>query len=137
MTISFFIKTGELQKLIDEGLRGVTSNPTIFEKAIAGSSDYGSALEELAKADKSIEEIYETLAVDDIGRAADLFRTVYDTTNGLDGWVSLEVSPPLAHDTEKTIQEARWLFAQLNRPNVMIKVPATPEGIPAITYWQS
>ncbi len=137
MTISFFIKTGELQKLIDEGVRGITSNPTIFEKAIAGSSDYSSALEDFAKADKSIEEIYEMLAINDLGKAADLFRTVYDTTNGLDGWISLEVSSTLAHDTEKIIQDARRLFVQLSRPNVMIKVSATPEGISAITHWQS
>ena len=128
-----FITTGELQRLIDEGLRGITSNPTIFERAIAGSADYDAALKELADAKKSIEETYESLVLEDIGRAADLFRHVYEFTDGLDGYVSLEVNPKLAHDTNGTIQEARRLFAKLNRPNVMIKVPATPAAIPAIT----
>jgi transaldolase/glucose-6-phosphate isomerase len=128
-----FIDSGELQQLIDRGIRGVTSNPTIFEKAIAGSADYDSALKELAADGKSDQEIYETLALEDIGRAADLFRPAYDATDGMDGYVSLEVSPTLAHDSEGTVQEGRRLFTVLNRPNVMIKVPATAAGIPAIT----
>ncbi len=128
-----FIDSGELQQLIDRGIRGVTSNPTIFEKAIAGSADYDSALKELAAAGKSDQEIYEALVIEDIGRAADLFRPVYDATDRQDGYVSLEVSPTLARDTEGTIDEGRRLFSTLNRPNVMIKVPATPQGIPAIT----
>lgn len=128
-----FITSGELQALIDKGLRGLTSNPSIFEKAIAGSADYDDDLRKLVKENKSVGEIYEALALDDISRAADLLRPVYDATDGLDGYVSLEVSPKLAHDTQGTIEEARRLFSALNKPNVMIKVPATPEGIPAIT----
>lgn len=128
-----FIDSGELQQLIDRGIRGVTSNPTIFEKAIAGSADYDHAMKELVAAGKSDQEIYETLVIEDIGRAADLFRPVYDATDGYDGYVSLEVNPTLAHDTDGTIEEGRRLFATLHRPNVMIKVPATPQGIPAIS----
>jgi len=127
-----FITSGELQALIDEGLRGVTSNPTIFEKAIAGSTDYDDALHRLVGEGKTVEQIYEAMALDDIRRAADLLRPVYEQTDGADGYVSLEVNPSLAHDTEGTIAEARRLFAALDRPNVMIKVPATPAGIPAI-----
>jgi transaldolase len=127
------ITSGELQKLIDKGIRGITSNPAIFEKAIAGSDDYDEAIKKLIKAPKSIDEIYESLAIEDISMAADLLRDVYDTTSGKDGYVSLEVNPHLANDTRKTIAEARRLFETLNRPNVMIKVPATAAGIPAIT----
>jgi len=127
-----FITSGELQTLIDDGLRGVTSNPSIFEKAIAGSTDYDEDLHRLVDEGQSVDEIYEALALDDIRRAADLLRPVYDRTGGADGYVSLEVSPTLAHDTEGTIAEARRLFTALGRPNVMIKVPATPAGIPAI-----
>lgn len=126
------ITSGELKSLIGQGIRGVTSNPTIFEKAIAGSSDYDDDLAALVQDGLSIEEIYECLALHDIARTADLFRKVYDQTDGLDGYVSIEVSPMLAYDTEKSIQEARRLFSTLNRPNIMIKVPATQEGIPAI-----
>ena len=127
-----FIASGELQKLVDQGVRGVTSNPSIFEKAIAGSADYDKDLRPLVEAGKSVEEIYETLALDDIGRAADILRPLYDETDGVDGYVSLEVSPTLAHDTDGTIADARRLFAALGRPNVMIKVPATPAGVAAI-----
>jgi transaldolase/glucose-6-phosphate isomerase len=133
-----FITSGDLQALVDDGLRGVTSNPTIFEKAIAGSTDYDDALQRLvnegtdSKHPKTVEEIYEALTLDDIQRAADALRPVYDRTAGADGYVSLEVSPTLAHDTEGTVDEARRLFAALDRPNVMIKVPATPAGVPAI-----
>ncbi|MBC8449097.1 MAG: bifunctional transaldolase/phosoglucose isomerase [Chloroflexi bacterium] len=127
-----FLTSGDLQALIDDGLRGVTSNPSIFEKAIAGSTDYDDALHRLVEEGKTVEEIYEALALDDIQRAAHLLRPVYDATYGADGYVSLEVSPNLAYDTEGTIAEARRLFAALDRPNVMIKVPATPDGIPAI-----
>jgi len=126
------ITSGELQALIDQGVRGVTSNPTIFDRAISGSSDYDQDLEELATEDRSAEEIYEALALEDIGRAADLLRPLYDATEGGDGYVSLEVSPKLAYDTDGTIAEARRLFSALNRPNILIKVPATPPGIPAI-----
>lgn len=128
-----FITTGELQKLIDEGLRGITSNPTILEKAIADSSDYDSSLKDLIIANQTVHEIYEALVLEDIGETADLFRPVYETTYGLDGYVSLEVNPSLAYHTEGTIQDAIRLFTTLKRPNIMIKVPATMEGIPAIS----
>lgn len=127
------ITSGELKKLIDKGVRGITSNPAIFEKAIAGSNDYDEDINKLAQSDKSVDEIYEALAFDDIGRAADLLRETYDTSGGIDGYVSLEVNPHLADETEKTIQEATRLYETLNRPNVMIKVPATAAGLPAIT----
>ncbi len=127
-----FITSGELKKLVEKGLRGVTSNPSIFEKAIVGSDDYDEELFCLAKQGLTIDKIYEQLAVSDIQQAADVLRPVYDHTNGLDGYVSLEVSPDLARDTQGTIAEARRLFAAVNRPNVMIKVPATSEGIPAV-----
>ncbi|MCB8926120.1 MAG: bifunctional transaldolase/phosoglucose isomerase [Ardenticatenaceae bacterium] len=126
------LDSGEMQALIDDGVVGVTSNPSIFEKAIAKSSDYDDAIRELAQAGKSTDEIYEALALKDIGEAADLLRPVYEKTGGVDGYISLEVSPTLARDTEGTLADARRLFAALSRPNIMIKVPATPEGIPAI-----
>ncbi len=126
------ITSGELQNLIEVGVTGVTSNPTIFEKAIAGSTDYDDSLIELAHARKSTTETFEALAIEDIRAAADLLRPIYERTNGVDGYISLEVSPSLAHDTEGTIAEAKRLFSSLERPNVMIKVPATSEGIPAI-----
>ncbi len=127
-----FITSGELQALIDRGVRGVTSNPTILEKAIVGSTDYDEDLRRLVDEGKSVEEIYEALVLDDIRRAADLLRPIYEQTDGADGFVSLEVNPALAHDTEGTVAEARRLFAALDRPNVLIKVPATPAGVPAI-----
>ena len=126
------IESGEIQKLIDLGVTGLTSNPTIFEKAIVGSTDYDSALLELAPDVKDAGEVFEALAMEDIRAAADLLRPVYDRTDGVDGYVSLEVNPHLARDTEGTTSEARRLFAALRRPNVMIKVPATAEGIPAV-----
>lgn len=127
------VTTGKLQKMIDEDdLRGLTSNPTIFEKAIGGSEDYDAQLRMLASQGKSRDEIYDELVVEDITKAADVFRPVYDRTGGDDGYVSLEVSPLLADNTEHTVAEAKRLFAKVGRPNVMIKIPATPEGIPAI-----
>ncbi len=127
------VTTGKLQKMIDEDdLRGLTSNPTIFEKAIGGSDDYDGQLRMLASQNKSRDEIYDELVIDDISKAADVFRPVYDRTHGDDGFVSLEVSPLLARDTAGTVAEAKRLFARLGRPNVMIKIPATSEGIPAI-----
>ena len=126
------IKSGELTSLIDLGVSGVTSNPTIFEKAIAGSTDYDETLLELAKSNKTTQELFEAFAIEDIRAASDLLRPIYDRTGGDDGYASLEVSPTLAHDTQGTIAEAERLFAALDRPNVMVKVPATPEGIPAI-----
>ena len=124
--------SGKLQELVDQGLRGVTSNPSIFEKAIAGSADYDEDLNRLVRDGKSVTEIYEDLAMADIRSAADILRPVYEKSGGADGYVSLEVNPALAHDTGATIAEARRLFASLERPNVLIKVPATPAGIPAI-----
>ncbi len=127
------IDTGELQRLIDLGIVGVTSNPTIFMKAITGGSDYDERLQSLLAAGcEETLELYERLVIPDIADAADILRPVYDRTDGLDGYVSLEVSPRLAYDTERTVAEARRLFAELNRPNVFIKVPATEEGMPAI-----
>jgi len=127
------ISSGELRQLIEEdGLRGVTSNPSIFEKAITGSNDYDDAIRALALEGKNVDQIYSALTVEDIQRVADLFRPVYDRLDGADGFVSLEVSPRLAHDTAGTIADARRLWGAVARPNVMIKVPGTIEGLPAI-----
>src|SRR5260221_2244095 len=127
------VTSGKLKQMIDEDdLRGLTSNPTIFEKAISGSEDYDSQLRDLAAQNKSRDEIYDELTIEDIGHAADVFRLVHDRTNGVDGFCSLEGSPTLARDTQGTISAAKRLFARLARPNVMIKIPATPEGIPAV-----
>jgi len=126
------LDSGELEAWIDQGLRGVTSNPSIFKKAIADSADYDHDLRVLVNEGKSVSEIYEALALDDIARAADLLRPVYETTKGLDGYVSLEVDPALAHDTAGTVADVRRFHKLLDRPNVLFKVPATPEGIPAI-----
>jgi transaldolase len=127
------ISSGELQQLIEEdGVSGVTSNPSIFEKAIAESRDYDEAIRALAQAGKTSDEIGQSLMITDIQNVASLLRPVYNRTDGRDGFVSLEVSPKLAHDTTGTVAEARRLWSLVNRPNVMIKVPATPEGIPAI-----
>ncbi|MCP4427921.1 MAG: bifunctional transaldolase/phosoglucose isomerase [Chloroflexi bacterium] len=126
------LESGEFQQLLNDGVRGVTSNPSIFEKAIVGSADYDEAIQALVASGKSALEIYDALTLQDIARTADLLRPIYDETDGVDGYVSLEVSPTLAHDTTGTIAEAQRLFAALGRPNVMIKVPATAAGIPAI-----
>ena len=128
------ITSGDLQRLIDrDGLRGVTSNPAIFEKAIGGSTDYVEALKALQQEeDRDAQALYERLAVADIQAAADLLRPVYAATNRRDGYVSLEVSPYLANDTNGTIEEARRLWKTVDRANVLIKVPATPAGVPAI-----
>jgi len=126
------IKSGELQSLIDKGIRGLTSNPTIFEKAISSSKEYDEAFRDLVQKGASQSEIYEGLIVEDIRMAADVLRPVYDETGGLDGYVSIEVNPKLAYDTEGTIAEARKFFQTIDRPNIFIKVPATDQGIPAI-----
>ena len=126
------LTSGEMAALIRNGITGVTSNPTIFEKAISGSADYDDGLGVLATAGKSPKEAFEALAVEDIQATADLLRPVYDETKGADGYVSIEVSPRLAYDAEATVNDGRYLFAQADRPNVMIKVPATPQGIPAV-----
>ncbi|MEL7436779.1 MAG: transaldolase, partial [Chloroflexota bacterium] len=127
-----FIVDGGLQAAVDEGVRGVTSNPAIFDKAIAGSDDYDSQLADLAAEGKSVEEIYEAMAIEDIQMAADILRSVYNESDGVDGYISLEVAPTLANDTDGTIAEGRRLYAAVNRPNLMIKVPATDAGLPAI-----
>jgi len=127
------ITSGELQRLIDQdGLRGITSNPSIFEKAVTGSTDYSELLQQLHSQNLSAGEIYERIAIRDIQDAANLMRPVYQATNGRDGYVSLEVSPKLARNTQGTIAEARRLWQAVARENVMIKVPGTPEGVPAI-----
>jgi transaldolase len=128
-----YLQDGSLQRLIDEdGLRGMTSNPSIFENAIGKSDDYDRQIAALVADGRDTMAVYEALALSDIRAACDLFAPVYQATNCLDGYVSLEVSPHLAHDTHETIAEARRLFAAVDRPNVMIKVPATPDGIPAV-----
>ena len=126
--------TGELGRLITgEGLRGMTSNPTIFEKAIAGSRLYDDEIRELTESGRSAQEVFEHLAVADVRSACDAFAGVYRASGGGDGLVSLEVSPTLAHDTSATVQEAERLWRSLDRPNAMIKIPGTREGLPAIT----
>ena len=127
------IASGKLRRLIEEdGLRGMTSNPSIFEKAIVESHDYDEDIRAMALKEKSVQAIYENLSQHDVQSAADEFRPLYDMMDGEDGYVSLEVNPHLAHDTNGTIQEARRLWAALDRPNVLIKVPATASGLPAI-----
>ncbi|MDQ2744974.1 MAG: transaldolase, partial [Chloroflexota bacterium] len=129
------IDSGTLRRLIDEdGISGVTANPTIFEKAIAGTHDYDQAIAQIgSRAERcSPIQIYEALAVQDVGKAADLFRPIYEKSNRHDGFVSIEVSPELASDTKGTVSEACRFWGELHRPNILIKVPATQEGIPAI-----
>ena len=125
--------SGDVRKLIDEdGLRGMTANPSIFQAAIAAGDDYDETIARLVRAGAEPNTIYETIAVEDIQTACDQFRAVYDATNGQDGLVSLEVSPALAYDTQGTIEEARRLWRWVDRPNLMIKVPGLPSGVPAI-----
>jgi transaldolase len=128
------ILSGELKMLIDEdGISGETSNPAIFEKAIAGNSaDYASAMQKLLAAGKSAFEIYDSLSIEDVRMACEVFRPVYDRTEGADGLVSIEVAPSLARKTAETIADAKRLYKAVNCPNVMIKIPGTPEGVPAI-----
>ena len=126
------IVSGELQRLVDIGVTGLTSNPTIFEKAVTGSADYDEALASLISQGADTNEIYENITMEDIQSAADVLRPVFDRTDGADGYASLEVAPVLAHDTEGTIEEAKRFYTALDRPNVLVKVPATPEGVPAI-----
>lgn len=127
------LESGELKRLIEEdGLRGVTVNPSILDEAIRETDDYEEAIEALAAEGKTPREMYEALAIEDVQRAADLFRPTYDRTDGRHGFVSLEVSPRLAYDTGGTIERVRYLWGSLDRPNVMIKVPGTKEGLPAI-----
>jgi transaldolase len=127
------LSSAEFRRMIDEdGLKGMTSNPTIFEKAIDGSKDYDDQFAKLARDGRSIDEIYEALTTDDIKAAADAMRPVYDKTEGRDGFISYEVSPLLANDTDWTIKAARRYWKMIDRPNLMIKVPSTPPGIPAV-----
>jgi transaldolase len=127
-----YVTDGTLQTLVDRGVRGVTSNPSIFQKAISGSKDYDAAFSALIKGGASIEEAYWELVIEDVTNACRLMRPVYETSHGTDGYVSLEVSPALAHDTAGTERDARSLAARVAEPNVMIKIPATKAGVPAI-----
>ncbi|MHB1963097.1 MAG: transaldolase [Acidimicrobiales bacterium] len=128
------LTSGDLEHMVKkEGLRGMTSNPSIFDAAIAGSSDYSDAIAELRRSGPTdAKSAYESLAIADIRGAADVFRPVYDESGGDDGYVSMEVSPELAHDTAATVAEAKRLWGTIDRPNLMVKVPGTEEGIPAI-----
>jgi transaldolase len=127
------LTSGELEQLIDtRGVLGITSNPAIFEKAIAGNAIYDTEIVAGIKAGKSLNDIYESLIFTDIRHACDILRPVYDRTNGIDGYVSIEVPPLIAADTASTITEARRYYAAIGRPNVMIKIPGTPEGLPAV-----
>ena len=124
--------SGKLKSMIEAGVRGMTSNPTIFEKAISGSADYEEEIKALCQAGKSTFEIYDDLTIRDIQDAADMFRPLYEKTNRVDGYVSLEINPALAYKTEETIEEGMRLHKKVNRPNVLFKVPATDEGFSAI-----
>ena len=128
------IESGELKNLIvEKGIRGITSNPAIFEKAIAGNAIYDADIEAGIKEGKSVLEIYESLAFKDIQDACDIFKPVYEQTEGLDGYISIEVPPNIAQDTESTINEALRYYKAIGRENLMIKIPGTPEGLPAVT----
>lgn len=126
------IDSGELRGLVESGVRGVTSNPAIFQSAISGSSDYDNSLIRYSAQASDAAGIFELVAIDDVRDAADVLRSVYDSSGRADGFVSIEVNPLLAAKTDETIVEARRLHAAINRPNIMIKVPGTPEGVPAI-----
>lgn len=126
------IEKGGLKELIDKGLLGMTSNPTIFDKAVSSSSDYDSKISSLAESGKSTFEIYDEITVGDVQDAADMLLEVYESTNGKDGYVSLEINPKLAMDTAQTIEEGKRLHEKVNRPNLMLKVPATDPGFEAI-----
>src|SRR5690348_16654828 len=126
------VTSGELARLRDEGLTGVTSNPTIFEKAVSGSTDYDEAMVQMVRAKKKPEDMLWDLMIEDVQSAADVFRPVYDKTRGLDGFVSIEVGPTIANSTKQTIDFAQYLHDRCRRPNVMVKIPATKEGLPAI-----
>ena len=127
------LQNGELKRMIEEwGVRGLTSNPTIFENALKNSNIYDSSIATLKASNPSAEQVFEELAIQDIAEAADLLRPIYDESEGVDGFVSIEVSPLLAADTKGTLEEAKRLNERLKRPNILIKVPGTPEGIPAV-----
>src|SRR5947199_714723 len=125
--------SGQFKRMLDEdGVVGVTANPTIFEKSISSGHAYDEQISQLIKEGKTTSDIYEAIVIQDIRTVADLLRPIYDRTGGGDGYVSLEVSPDLAHDTQATIAEAARFWKLVERPNIMIKIPATPEGIPAV-----
>jgi len=127
------LESGTLKRYIEElSVTGLTSNPTIFDHAIKNSAAYDSAITAQLKKGTSTEALFFELALEDLTRAADLFRPIYEKTNGIDGWVSLEVSPLLAYDTASTLAAAKELFARANRPNLLIKIPGTKQGLPAI-----
>ena len=126
------IESGRLKELINLGLRGMTSNPTIFDKAISTSTDYDAEILQLSNSDKTTFQIYDDLTTKDIQDAADLFLPIYEETRGLDGYVSLEINPHLAFNTNETIEEGKRLHQKVNRPNVMFKVPSTEEGFGAV-----
>lgn len=128
-----FIASGALKKMIGEvGLKGITSNPSIFEKSISTGNEYDSDIQQFIREGKSTLEIYDLLTTEDIRAAADVMREVYNETAGIDGYVSIEVNPDLAHDTRSTVEAAKRLWKTVDRPNIMIKIPGTPAGIPAI-----
>jgi transaldolase len=127
-----FIASGQMKELVDRGVRGMTSNPTIFEKAISKGSAYDEQISDLGRAGKATDEIATELFVTDVRNACDVMRPVFDGSNGADGFISIEVNPRLAAHTEATIAEALQLWARIDRPNLMVKIPATPEGMPAI-----
>ena len=127
------LDSGVLKRYIDElSVTGLTSNPTIFDHAVKNSVTYDSAITSKLRNGTSVEALFFELALEDLTRAADLFRPIYEKTNGVDGWVSLEVSPLLAYDTASTLAAAKQLFARANRPNLLIKIPGTKQGLPAI-----
>ncbi len=127
------VESGELKQMIDNrGIRGITSNPAIFEKAIAGNKIYDADIEKGIKQGLPTYKIYESLVFDDIRHACDIFRPIYEQSNGLDGYISIEVPPTIAHDTEATINEARRYYQEIGRENVMIKIPGTTSGLPAV-----
>ncbi len=127
------LQSGELRRLVEEdGLRGVTSNPTIFEKAISESPEYNEPFARLRSRGATVAQAYETLVTEDITAACDVLRSVFDETGGADGFVSVEVNPLLAHDAEATVREVRQWFDRIGRPNLMVKIPGTPEGVPAV-----
>jgi transaldolase len=127
------IDSGRLKSLIDQGVLGVTSNPSIFNNAVSKSSDYDARIKKLAQAGKTTFEIYDDLTIQDIQDAADIFRPTWENSNGMDGNISLEINPKLAYDTEQSIEEGLRLHAKVDRPNIMLKVPATDQGFPAVT----
>jgi transaldolase len=127
-----YLRSGELQAYVDRGVRGITSNPSIFEKAIAHSDDYDDQFHSLLQAGSSVEDAYWRMVTDDISEAVAVLRPVHDASGGVDGYVSVEVDPGLARDTEGTIRAARGLHETIDEPNVLVKIPATAEGIPAI-----